>query len=164
MSKISFILHGKHRNNATLVTGIRKAFGNTYQIVFFYTEYSGHAIELAKQAALQDSDYIISTGGDGTLNEVANGIMLSGNKEVKVGLLPYGTGNDFAKTIGVSNKTEELKQLIVSGSIKEIDLGLVQFKNKEGKEDSFTNIVCWKINEVGTNIITNEAESDSLPF
>ena len=142
MSKISFILHGKHRHNVPLVSGIRETFGNIYQVVFCYTEYSGHAIELAKQAARQDSDYIISTGGDGTLNEVANGIMLSGNNRVKLGLLPYGTGNDFAKTIRATNHIATLKQLLALDRTKEIDLGLVNFKNKEGKDESryFINI------------------------
>ena len=40
----------------------------------------------------------------------------------------------------------------------------IVLKNKEGKEDSFTNIVCWKINEVGTNVITNVPDDTSLPF
>ena len=54
-------------------------------------------------------------------------------KNVKVGLLPHGTGNDFSKTIGATNNPDELKKLIESDSIKEIDLGLVHFKNTEGK-------------------------------
>lgn len=142
MSKISFILHGKHRNNAKLVTGIQETFANSYEVVFYFTEFSGHATGLARQAALLKSSYIISAGGDGTLNEVANGVMLSGNKDVKVGLLPHGTGNDFAKTIGVTNNVGELKNLIESNSVKEIDLGFVNFKDKQGKDESryFINI------------------------
>ena len=142
MSKISFILHGKFQNNNKLISGIRNAFDSSYETVFYFTEFSGHAIELARQAALLNSTYIIATGGDGTMNEVANGVMLSENKNVKVGLLPMGTGNDFAKTIGVSNNIAELKKLIETNSIKEIDLGLVQFKNKIFKDESryFINI------------------------
>ncbi len=142
MRKISFILHGKHRNNPKVISGIRETFGNSYEIVFHFTDFSRHAVELARQAALDNSTYIISAGGDGTMNEVANGIMLSGNKNVKVGLLPHGTGNDFSKTIGATNNPDELKKLIESDSIKEIDLGLVHFKNTEGKDESryFINI------------------------
>ena len=142
MSKITFILHGKNKSNPKIVSGIKKAFGVGYEVVFHYTEFQKHAIDLAKQAALENPTYIIAVGGDGTLNEVANGVMLSGNTEVKLGLLPYGTGNDFAKTIGVSNSIDELKRLIETNSIKEIDLGLVHFKNLDSKDESryFINI------------------------
>lgn len=142
MLTITFILHGKHRNNEKLVERIRETFGSGYEVFFCFTEFSGHAMELAKKAAMQQSHYVIAAGGDGTMNEVANGIMLSENKSVKVGLLPLGTGNDFSKTVLVSNDIKELKRLIDVNSISEIDLGLVQFKNKEGKDATryFINI------------------------
>jgi len=132
MSKISFILHGKLKGSK-LVSHIQNTFSNLYEVVFYFTEFSGHASELARHASLSNSTYIISTGGDGTLNEVVNGVMLSGNKEVKVGLLPYGTGNDFAKTIRVSQNIQELKKLIESNSVSEIDLGFVNYKNTQAQ-------------------------------
>jgi hypothetical protein len=65
-----------------------------------------------------------------------------------------------------AQKKIDLLQSFAPGSevVCQINIAGKLYKNKEGKEDSFTNIVCWKINEVGTNVITNEAESDSLPF
>lgn len=142
MSKISFILHGKYQNNTQLISRIREIFGNSFETIFCFTEFSGHATDLARQAALINSTYIIAVGGDGTMNEVANGIMLSGNKEVKIGLLPYGTGNDFSKTIKVSNSIAELKEMIEANSIREIDLGLMNYKNEKGEDASryFINI------------------------
>ena len=142
MSKISFILHGKLRSNTQLLSRIQETIDNSYKTVFYFTEFSGHATGLARQAALLNSTYIIAVGGDGTMNEVANGIMLSGNKEVKIGLLPYGTGNDFAKTIGVTNDLTELKKMIDTNSVKEIDLGLVNYKSEKGEDASryFINI------------------------
>jgi YegS/Rv2252/BmrU family lipid kinase len=142
MKKISFILHGKYKGNHKLVSRIRETFGNSYELVFSFTQHIGHGKDLAKEAALSNSGYIISVSGDGTLNEVANGIMFSGNKNVKLGLLPHGTGNDFSKTILVSNNVLRLKQMIDQNMCREIDLGLVHFKNIEGNDESryFINI------------------------
>src|SRR5687768_2126917 len=99
MKKISFIIHGKHRHSSAIISGIRNAFNPPdYEILFCFTEGPLHAIELAREAALSGSHYIIGACGDGTFNETINGVMQSGNKEVIVGLLPHGTGNDFART------------------------------------------------------------------
>ncbi len=145
MNKISFIIHGKHRNSTALISGIRSAFVNQYEVIFSFTEAMSHAIELSKEAALSGSKYIIGVCGDGTLNEIVNGVMLSGNKEVIVGLLPHGTGNDFAKTVGVTNDVAALKQMIETSSVRNLDLGLVNYKKEDGTDalryfDNITDI------------------------
>ena len=65
-----------------------------------------------------------------------------------------------------AQKKIDLLQSFAPGSevVCQINIAGKLYKNKEGKEDSFTNIVCWKINEVGTNVITNESEDTLLPF
>ncbi|HLP52353.1 MAG TPA: diacylglycerol kinase family protein [Chitinophagales bacterium] len=133
MPTLSFILHGKHRSNTKLVDEARRIFGDTHTVAFYYTEHAGHAINLAKQAALQGS-YVIAAGGDGTMNEVINGIMLSNNEQVICGLLPCGTGNDFAKTIGVKNNLAELKQLINNNQVTAIDVGHIKLKDGTGAD------------------------------
>lgn len=141
MPTISFILHGKHRSNTKLVEDARHLFAKEYTLAFYYTEYNGHAIELALQAALK-GEYVIAAGGDGTMNEVINGVMQADNKQVITGLLPCGTGNDFAKTIGVKNSLDELKQLIKNGHLKKIDVGHIKFKDTTGADANryFINI------------------------
>lgn len=142
MKKIGFILHGKYKGNNKLISQLREALCASYEVFFSFTEHTGHGKDLAKEAALSNSDYLISVSGDGTLNEVVNGIMLSENKNVKLGLLPHGTGNDFSKTIKVSNDILRLKEMIAQNNCRQIDLGLAQFKNLKGEEDSryFINI------------------------
>ena len=142
MSRISFIIHGKHKHNNKLISNIRNVFGTSYEIIFCFTEKPLHAIELAKEAVLSGSKYIIGVCGDGTLNEIINGVMLSGNKEVTVGLLPNGTGNDFAKTVNVQNDIGLLKKMIESSSVKNLDLGLVTYTNTNGNRTQryFDNI------------------------
>ena len=65
-----------------------------------------------------------------------------------------------------TQKRVDLLQGFVVGSevVCSINLTGKLYKNKEGKEDCFTSIDCWKINNVSTQVITNEAESNSLPF
>lgn len=146
MKKISFILHGKHRDSSDIISGIREVFTSPgYETIFSFTERTLHAIQLAKDAAGSGSHYVVGVCGDGTFNEIINGVMLSGNKEVIVGLLPHGTGNDFAKTVNVNNRPASLKQLIETAGIRQLDLGLVNYKTAEGKDaqryfDNITDI------------------------
>lgn len=141
MAIVSFILHNKHRGNQQLVKQANLLFGTTYRLHFFYTEYAGHAIELALQAA-SNSDYVIAVGGDGTMNEVVNGVLMSGSKTVVTGLLPCGTGNDFARSIGMRNSLQQLYQLIEARSIKHIDAGKIVLTSPDGKPATryFVNI------------------------
>ena len=81
------------------------------------------------------TDYLVAIGGDGMLNEVINGYMNSDEalrENVTVGLLPYGTGNDFSKTIGMRNDIEQLAGLIENDQTQPVDIGEVQYKSHEG--------------------------------
>ncbi len=141
MAIVSFVLHGKHKGNQQLVKQAQLLFGNTFQLHFNYTRFAGHAIELARTAATTSS-YVIAVGGDGTMNEVVNGVLQSGNTTVVTGLLPCGTGNDFARSTGLQNNLTQLYQLIESKSIKRIDAGLLKLTGTDGKptERYFINI------------------------
>ncbi|WP_255444082.1 diacylglycerol kinase family protein [Robiginitalea sp. SC105] len=95
---------------------------------FLLTMRKNHAIQFAKQAAENNCDYLIAVGGDGTLNEVINGVFqsnLPSNLYPTLGLLPCGSGNDFARTARITNSIEELMGLIKSKSIQKTDLGKI---------------------------------------
>src|SRR4030095_16785871 len=65
-----------------------------------FTKSAGDGIGLAERAALSGRRFIIACGGDGTINEVANGILRSG-EDVELGILPSGTGGDLRRTLGM---------------------------------------------------------------
>ena len=91
------------------------------------TEYPGHAIELTKQAA-KDSDYVISAGGDGTSNEIINGLMQVRKETGKspiMGVIPVGRGNDFAYGMGIPVGVEESCKCIIDGKTRMTDIGIV---------------------------------------
>jgi diacylglycerol kinase (ATP) len=85
------------------------------------TSKPGSAARLAKSALGKGRELIIAAGGDGTLNEVINGIG-ENIGDAAVGLIPLGTGNDFARTIGVPADIEEAIDLIRAGETRPVDL------------------------------------------
>lgn len=81
----------------------------------------GSAARFASAALRKGFDLVVAAGGDGTLNEVVNGIG-ENLGDARVGLIPLGTGNDFARTIGVPDDIEAAIDLIVIGETREADL------------------------------------------
>lgn len=105
------------------------------------TQYAGDATVLAAKAAAEGRTFIIACGGDGTINEVANGILASG-KDVELGVLPSGTGGDFRRTLGVPQSTPEAAVALKTGVTKWIDVGKVTFRDFQGRTISrhFLNV------------------------
>ncbi len=88
-----------------------------------------HAIELAAQASRDGYDTIISAGGDGTLNEIVNGLMRAraeGFPVPALGVIGVGTGNDFAASLNLPGKIEEAVSAIKGNLRRRIDIGLLK--------------------------------------
>jgi diacylglycerol kinase (ATP) len=101
-------------------------YGLDFDIV--QTERPGHAIDLTQQAVRDGFDYVIAAGGDGTCNEVINGLMLAqkaGLGEACMGVLCVGRGNDFAFGAGVPAGLAEGLKALAEGNRHRIDVGLV---------------------------------------
>lgn len=87
-------------------------------------EYPGQARELAATAAARGADTVIAIGGDGTLHEVLNGLLASGQEHVpRVGIVPAGSSNDFSKSLGIPQRVPEACETIVRGKTRDIDIG-----------------------------------------
>ena len=100
------------------------------------TVYPGHAIELAKQS--EGYDMVIAMGGDGTVHEVMNGLMqIPENKRPILGVVPVGSGNDFAHGIGASTKSTEALTRAINGEPSTVDLGLMTAG--DGRREYFDN-------------------------
>jgi YegS/Rv2252/BmrU family lipid kinase len=102
------------------------------------TVYPTHATILARQAAEAGYTLVIATGGDGTVHEVINGLMqVPPEARPRLGIVPLGSGNDFAHTVGIhGNPAEALKQ-VYTGQPKRIDLGV--FDIGWGEHEYFNN-------------------------
>jgi len=87
--------------------------------VVHVTKYPGHATEIAAELTKQGNCNLIVLGGDGTFNEVLNGIVCFDN--VKLGLVPCGTGNDFVRATTLSADVDKAVQTILDGVVEYVD-------------------------------------------
>lgn len=87
------------------------------------TEAKGDAISAASEAVERGYDLIIAAGGDGTLNEVVNGMSGHANRPA-LGVLPMGTSNDFARALGIPKRWQSAVDLIVKRHSRPVDIGL----------------------------------------
>lgn len=100
-----------------------------------FTSQPGEGIELAAEAARKGTSLIIACGGDGTISEVANGILSVGS-DTELGILPSGTGGDFRKTIGIPARPADAARILRTGRTRQIDVGRVTFTRDDGEQES----------------------------
>jgi YegS/Rv2252/BmrU family lipid kinase len=94
------------------------------------TEYPAHAMELAARAGLEGYDTVVALGGDGTVHEIINGLMrVSSSHRPKLGVVPIGSGNDFAFGAGVTLDPAEAMKRVFTGKPKPVDVGMVRDNN-----------------------------------
>lgn len=110
------------------VDEIRAAFSAvSLQPDITLTEAAGQGIALAETAVSEGFDIVVAAGGDGTLNEVANGLLRAAGTGVTkpFGILPIGTANDFSDMVGLPRDLSEAVQIIADGKTRQIDAGRV---------------------------------------
>jgi diacylglycerol kinase (ATP) len=91
------------------------------------TMYPTHATELARQAAEDGYELVISVGGDGTTHEVINGLMqVPLERRPRLGIVPVGTGNDFANNVGMKTQPDVAMRQVFTGQPKRIDIAVIE--------------------------------------
>lgn len=139
--KTCFILNptaGKGRSRFALskARAVFDAAGRPYEVL--ESRYPGHAVELAKDAAQQGFDLVVSVGGDGTVCEVAHGLI---HTNAVMGIVPGGTGNDYRRCLNIPKDAEKAARVLLLGSERVVD--------------------CMQVNElVGLNISTVGFDSE----
>jgi YegS/Rv2252/BmrU family lipid kinase len=123
---------------AETASDFRAHFG-AFNVAF--TKKQGDGILLAKRGIEAGRRFIIACGGDGTINEVANGI-LETDADCELGILPSGTGGDFRRTLDIPTNTREAARALRIGDTKLIDAGRVTFQNFQNETVSryFLNV------------------------
>jgi len=99
------------------------------------TKAPGHATSLAREAVARGQPLIVAVGGDGTVSEVLNGLVgaSQGADDTTLGVIPIGTGNDFAYAAGLPLTFQGACQVIAVGQTRLVDVGWVQADNEEGR-------------------------------
>jgi diacylglycerol kinase (ATP) len=91
------------------------------------TVYPTHATEIARQAAEEGYEMVIAAGGDGTSHEVINGLMQAPvERRPRFGVIPLGSGNDFASCIGMDLDPATATRQIFAGQVHQIDIGVLR--------------------------------------
>jgi YegS/Rv2252/BmrU family lipid kinase len=157
MKRIAFIINGTAKGVKNLKRELSEKLHNL-EISFLESTYAGEAIELAQKAMEDNVDYLIAVGGDGSVNEVVNGCMNSHDRSSKktiIGVLPHGSGNDLARSLGVTKEIDQLKTLISNSSYGAADVGKIEFMNSQGQQDSryFINIADVGIGGVAAEML-----------
>ncbi len=128
---------------------------------FQYTEGVGHAIELARAAASNGYRLLVAVGGDGTVSEVANGILLADNRDgTTLGIISTGTGtgSDFVRSAGISRDYVTACSCLTTAKRMLIDVGAVQYQNDGKTQRRFF------VNSAGVGFDAAVAQiSDRLP-
>jgi len=110
---------GRGRRDAPgLEAGLRR---NGFGVELFWTDAPGAARSAAEAADPEQVSVILSVGGDGTLNEVANGV---GDKNIPIALFPTGTANVLAQEYGIPPSVERVCEIIAAGKTVRLDVGL----------------------------------------
>jgi diacylglycerol kinase (ATP) len=107
-----------------------------------FTTHPGHAIELARDGVRDGRSLLVAVGGDGTLHEVANGLLDAGGGAA-LGFVAQGTGGDFRRTLGIPHRLDAYVDAIAEGRDRPIDAGRLRYRAPDGAERSrwFVNIV-----------------------
>jgi len=123
-----------------------------------FTERPNHATELAREGAA-DHERVVLVGGDGTTNEVVNGLLADDRPvraDLVLGIVPRGTGADFVRTVGIPHDLDAAVQRLTTGTAREVDVAKVRYRGPDGSEQMryFINqasvgmgpVVCVEVN------------------
>jgi YegS/Rv2252/BmrU family lipid kinase len=96
-----------------------------------FSERPGHLIELARSAVDRGARLVVAAGGDGTLNEVVNGVA---ERDVDLATIPLGTGMDFGRAYGIPTRFDDAVSVARDGAPRTIDAGRVRYRTWAGEE------------------------------
>lgn len=123
--KISFLINpiSGTQNKEQIVKWITERMdGNRFDSEIIYTEYAGHAVEIAAQKAKEGAWAVVAIGGDGTINEIARSLV---HTSTALGIVPCGSGNGLARHLQIPLEPRAAIDLINHAPINEIDYGLI---------------------------------------
>lgn len=130
--RIFFIINSRIPRASITLRKLQSSF--EFNAEFHLTKYAGHARQLALQATDHHSTHIVAVGGNGTINEVINGILESVSfkkHQPMFTFLPRGSGNDLARTLKCPADITSLKRRINHGTFLLADVGLAEFYNNK---------------------------------
>ena len=148
---------GRGKNDKPEILRQLNQSGFSYRVAV--SEYHKHTVQLTTGAIEQGFRNLIVAGGDGTLNEVVNGIFSQTScppEEITVGMIPVGTGNDWIKTFGIPNTYQAAVKVLKHGRTMRQDIGRITFS------ENGTNRICYFANMAGFGFDAMVAKKTNL--
>jgi diacylglycerol kinase (ATP) len=98
------------------------------------SERPGHLSELAAEAVARGATSLVVVGGDGTVHEVVDGVVGAGlGDRVELGMIPLGTGRDFARSLRIPSRFEEAVEVARGGRVRTVDVGRASYTSAAGE-------------------------------
>jgi diacylglycerol kinase (ATP) len=136
---------GGGKTGATFSELRRVIEGAIGEIDVAFTERPRHAVQIAREAAEAGKRTVVAVGGDGSISEVANGLMLAREAgcEARLGVLGQGTGGDFRRTLGIEHRLDRYCQVLKAGETRRVDIGRFSYVDHDGEpaQAFFINIL-----------------------
>lgn len=154
--QVAFIIHGKNAEREKLILKIKRTFEELGSLAFYTTTVEKNATHAATEAIENGANVLVAVGGDGTVNEVANAILFHPKRSIlKLGILPFGKGNDFVRSLGIGRDLAVLRDNIKLGKSTRIDTGKLDFIGKEGEKSQryFVNIADVGLGGLATQML-----------
>lgn len=143
--KVAIILNGLSGKKRFFYSRLLPVINEVAEAHVFETQSATDAFSFSVKAVSQNFDVVIAAGGDGTINQVVNGMLQSSlplEKLPALSILPVGSGNDLARTVNIDLKADTLKQRLIQKNIKPIDIGSVTFQQHGNESHAYFINVC----------------------
>ncbi|MEY3238986.1 MAG: hypothetical protein RIR11_424 [Bacteroidota bacterium] len=125
-----------------------------FEYGIWYTERPGHATELARKAVADGFEIVVAVGGDGSINEVATGLL---HTDVALGIVPAGSGNGLAMHLGYGRKIDEAIKKLNSAECKLMDCGALNGR-------PFVNVAGIGFDGLVSNLMQNQTKRGFFPY
>jgi YegS/Rv2252/BmrU family lipid kinase len=124
----------------------------------------GDATRLTREALDSGADRVVAIGGDGTINEVVNGFFDGDtpvHPDASLGVLPFGTGGDFRKTLHIPKDTARAARILALGKTKKIDVGHLEYTTRAGQTETrmFVNIASFGISGLVDRLVNESSKA-----
>jgi YegS/Rv2252/BmrU family lipid kinase len=108
-----------------------------------HTQHPGHGEILARRALHDGRRHIVAVGGDGSVNEIVQGLLTAGladTRDVTLAVAPHGTGNDWARSLGITRDPSDIAAVLAAGRTMLHDVGFIDFPEAGGMRRWFINV------------------------
>lgn len=142
---VAFVIHQQLKHKDKLKKRLLDVFEDDFQLSFYETNAQSGAMQPTREAIEAGANFVVVAGGDGSINEAVNGYMQTSvlaQSRTTLGVLPMGTGNDFARSLGLSKNLQQLRKLIETGAVWTIDVCQMEYQGIKGSKENrfFINI------------------------